>query len=137
MALIRINHNPTRTQLTVFAVAWLIFFGIWGGIAAAKGLATVAWVVWTSAGVIPLLGWFFPRGLRWVYLALSYATYPIGFVVSHVVLGLIYYLVFTPLGLIMRLLRYDPLARRFEAQTESYWKARPNPKPVASYFRQD
>ena len=137
MALIRINRNPTRTQLTVFGVAWLIFFGVWGGIAAAKGAATVARVLWTLAGVIPLLGWFFPRGLRLVYLALSYATYPIGFVVSHVVLGLIYYLVFTPVGLIMRLFRYDPLTRRFEAQAASYWKTRTNPKPVASHFRQD
>ncbi len=137
MALIRINQNPTRTQLNVFGAAWLIFFGAWGGIAAAKGQATVAVVLWTLAGVIPLVGWFIPRGLRLVYLALSYATYPIGFVVSHVVLALIYYLVFTPVGLIMRLCGYDPLTRRFEAQAASYWKPRPNPKPVASYFRQD
>ena len=56
---------------------------------------------------------------------------------SHVVLGLIYYLVFTPFGLIMRLFRYDPLARRFEAQTASYWQTRSHPKTVARYFRQD
>jgi Saxitoxin biosynthesis operon protein SxtJ len=137
MALIRINQNPSRTQLNVFGAAWLIFFGVWGGIAAAHDHAATARVLWTLAGVIPLVGWFFPRGLRLVYLALSYATYPIGFVVSHVVLALIYYLVFTPVGLIMKLFRYDPLARHFEAQTASYWKPRTNPKPVASYFRQD
>jgi hypothetical protein len=137
MALIRINKDPSRTQLAVFGVAWLIFFGIWGGIAAAQDHATAARILWTLAAVIPLAGLFFPRGLRLVYLALSYVTYPIGFVVSHLVLGLIYYLVFTPVGLIMRLFRYDPLARRFEPQASSYWKARPNPKPVASYFRQD
>jgi len=137
MALIRINTDPSRAQLNVFGAAWLVFFGAWGGIAAAKGSATVVWVLWTLAVVIPMIGWFFPRSLRWVYLALSYATYPIGFVVSHVVLGLIYYLVFTPVGLIMRLFRYDPLTRRFEAQAASYWKTRTNPKPVASHFRQD
>ncbi len=137
MALIRINKNPGRQQLLVFGLAWLVFFGIWGVVAWTKAAPTLARGLWVWAGAIPIAGLFFPRGLRWVYVGLSYATYPIGFVVSHVVLAIIYYLLLTPIGLIMRLLRYDPLSRRFDAQAPSYWKARPHPKPVASYFRQD
>ena len=137
MSLIRINSNPSRKQLLAFGLAWLVFFGSWGFVAATKSGPVLARGLWLLAGVIPLAGLFSPRGLRLVYVALSYATYPIGFVVSHVVLAIVYYLVFTPLGLIMRLLRYDPLSRRFDPQAASYWQKRANPKSVASYFRQD
>ena len=137
MALIRINRNPSRNQLILFGAAWLVFFGVWGYVAATKESPALARGLWILAGAVPLAGIFFPGGLRHVYIGLSYATYPIGFMVSHVVLAIVYYLVFTPIGLIMRLLGYDPLSRRFDAKASSYWKPRPNPKPVASYFRQD
>jgi hypothetical protein len=137
MPLIRINSNPSRNQLGVFAIAWLVFVGGWGVVAWTKAEPTLARALWFLSGSIPLAGLFFPRGLRLVYVALSYATYPIGFVVSHVVLAIIYYLVFTPIGLLMRLLRHDPLSRRFDAKAPSYWKPRPAQKPVSSYFRQN
>ena len=137
MALIRINKNPSRPQLLLFGAAWLVFFGGWGFAAWTKAAPSLARGLWVLAGVVPLAGLLVPGLLRLVYIGLSYATYPIGFVVSHVVLAIIYYLVFTPIGLIMRLLRYDPLSRRSDAQAPSYWKEGTNPKPVASYFRQD
>lgn len=137
MSLIRINPHPSRQQLRVFGLAWLVFFAGGGVVAWSKAEPTLARGLWALAGGIPLVGLIFPRGLRLVYIALSYATYPIGFVVSHVVLAIIYYLVFTPIGLIMRRLRYDPLTRRFDAKATSYWQVRTNPKPTASYFRQN
>ena len=40
-------------------------------------------------------------------------NYPIGWVVTHVVMALIFYLVVTPLGVIMRLCGRDPMERRW------------------------
>jgi hypothetical protein len=137
MPLIRINTQPSRNQLILFGGAWLVFFGIWGFLASAKGSPVLARGLWILAGAVPLVGLVVPGLMRLVFVGLSYATYPIGFVVSHVVLAILYYLVFTPIGLIMRLLRYDPLSRRFAPKAPSYWKERANPKSVASYFRQD
>jgi hypothetical protein len=71
-----------------------------------------------------------------VYLGLSYATYPIGFAVSHVILVLVYCVVLTPIGLTMRLFGYDPLARRFDAGAKTYWTPRNKAKTVESYFKQ-
>jgi hypothetical protein len=121
----------------VFGLAWLVFFGSGGYVAATGAKPALACGLWILAGGIPLAGLASPRGLRHVYVALSYATYPVGFAVSHVVLAFVYYLVFTPIGLIMHLLRYDPLTRRFDPKAPSYWKERTSPKPADSYFRQD
>jgi hypothetical protein len=136
MSLIRINRNPSDRQLSVFALAWLLFLGILGGQAWHRGHATAAKAAWSLAAAVPLTGLLNREALRWVYLALSYATYPIGFVVSRVLLALAYYLALTPIGLTMRLFRYDPLARRFDRQARSYWTARQTPKPPESYFNQ-
>ena len=72
----------------------------------------------------------------YVYLTLSYATYPIGFVVSHVVLALIYYVGFTFFGLALRLFRHDPLALRRDSNATTYWKVRNQERPPHNYFCQ-
>ncbi len=136
MSLIRINRNPSDRQLSVFALAWLLFLGILGAQAWHRGHLTAAKVAWGLAGAVPLTGLLNRESLRRVYLALSYATYPIGFVVSRVLLALVYYLALTPIGLTMRLFRYDPLARRFDRGASSYWTPRQAPPTPESYFNQ-
>jgi hypothetical protein len=58
-------------------------------------------------------------------------------VVSHVVLAIVYYLVVTPIGLVMRLVGYDAMKRRFDGEATTYWVHRPdNAADAKSYFRQ-
>jgi hypothetical protein len=64
------------------------------------------------------------------------ATLPIGLVVSFVMLGLFYFLLITPLGLVFRLLGRDPLHRRFDPKAETYWvEHQPADRPER-YFQQ-
>jgi hypothetical protein len=136
MSLIRINVNPSGRQLLVFAAAWLAFLGVIGAENWQHGRHAMAATCWTLAGLVPLAGAFSRAALRFVFVGLSYATRPIGIVVSYVVLALVYYLALTPIGLTMRLLRHDPLSRRFVPDAESYWSPRSQSKPVESYFDQ-
>jgi hypothetical protein len=136
MSLLRINHHPSRRQLLVFAVAWLVFFALVGAATWAKGRHPAAIVFWAVAGAIPLAGIASARFLRYVFLGMSYATYPIGFVVSHVVLAILYYGVLTPIGWLMKLGGYNPLARRFDRRAPTYWRPRGAPKTPGTYFRQ-
>jgi len=138
MAIIEINRNPTRKELNQFGFIWLGFLTFFGAIARFKlDAPTVALVLWIAAVVVPVIGWVIPAFMRAVFLGMSYLAWPIGFVVSHVILALVYYLVFTPIGLAMRIFRYDPMNRGFDDAAASYWVKR---DPVASeakrYFRQ-
>jgi Saxitoxin biosynthesis operon protein SxtJ len=45
-------------------------------------------------------------------------------VMTRVILGVFYYVVMTPTGLIMRLLGRDPMTRKYKDKSESYWIAR-------------
>jgi predicted membrane metal-binding protein len=53
-------------------------------------------------------------------------------IVSPLVMGMIFFAVVTPIGLIMRLLGKRPLNLAFEPEAETYWIARtpPGPKPA-------
>jgi len=136
MSLIRINKNPSGRQLLVFSLAWLALLGLSGWRSWLRGRLPAAEALWILAAVIPLSGMLSRRPVRWIYLALSYATYPIGFAVSRVVLALVYYLALAPIGLTMRLFGYDPLFRRFDPAARSYWTDRIAARPTESYFQQ-
>ena len=43
---------------------------------------------------------------------------------TPVVLGLVFYLVFVPAGIMIRLMRKDILDRKFNINADSYWKAK-------------
>ena len=48
----------------------------------------------------------------------------LGWFMTRVILGLVFLLVFSPAGLIMRLLGRDPLKLRFDRRAASYWESR-------------
>ena len=138
MAVIEVNRNPSRRELNQFGFIWLGFFllvavGLWLKLHS----PVVSIALAAIAVVVPVVGWAVPSFMRVVYVGLSYLAWPIGFVVSHVLLGAVYYLLVTPIGLIMRATGYDPMHRRFDPEASSYWIERDGgERDPRSYFRQ-
>ena len=129
-----INWNPSRRELRQFAGIWLPAFAAFAGsVVYRSGGVIGAIVIWTLAAVIAIVGLTAPQRVRPIFVGWMAAAYPIGWTVSHVVLGIIYFGLFTFVGLLMRLFRYDPLDR---AARSSYWKQRSEPASAAAYFRQ-
>lgn len=62
-----------------------------------------------------------PRALSPVVRVLTPIGRAIGWVNTRLLLGLVFYLVFAPVGLTMRLLRKDLLKTRFGSRQGSYW----------------
>jgi fatty acid desaturase len=137
MALITVNTDPSRKELRQFGFIWLVFLSFFGAVAWFKlDALSTAKGLWIAAVLVPLVGWFVPSFMRLVYVGMSFAAFPIGWVVSHVVLAIVFYLVLTPIGLIMRVLGNDPMHRRFDPDAPTYWIDRePHPDPK-QYFRQ-
>ena len=135
MGMIRIDRNPARRQLNLFGALWLLALGLLGCIAFGRG-GPMQIAVWAAAIVVPAVGWLAPKFMRIVYLAMVYAAFPIGLVVSHVIMAIVYYLVLTPIGVLRRLLGRDPMTRRFEPDARTYWIPRLPPENIDRYFRQ-
>jgi len=56
-------------------------------------------------------------------------------VVSPIVMGVIFFAVFTPVAIVMRLAGRDALSRRYEPAEPSYWKRRDPPGPADDSFK--
>ena len=137
MAIIEVNRNPGKGELNWFGLIFMAFFGLIGALVWFKlDSHSVARWIWTVAGAVTLLYYAIPPLRRLLYLAWMYAAYPIGWVMSHVVLAIVFYLVFTPIGLLMRLFGKDPMQRRFRKDGGSYWQEHNPHREPGRYFRQ-
>lgn len=138
MALIEINKNPSKKELSWFGLLMAAFFGIVGLLARYQfGSVAASRVLWAVGVAVPVVYYAVPALRLRIYRGWLYATYPIGWVVSHVLLGAIYYLVFTPVGLLLRLFGKDPMTRRLEPTAASYWiEHRPCESKADRYFHQ-
>lgn len=88
------------------------------------------------AGISAFFSLVAPRANLPIYLGLTLVSYPIGFVLSYFIMGFLFFIMITPMGLFFRLTGYDPLHRRFDREATSYWT---NPRPrrgKESFFRQ-
>jgi hypothetical protein len=136
MALIHVNWNPGHRELRQFSLAWIAFFGLVGAYCWwAKDAAPAAVVLWLVA-IAGVAGLFRPPWIRPVYVVLTALALPIGWIVSHLVLLVIYYLVLTPIGLLMRLVGYDPLQCELDRSAKSYWTEHEPADDPARYFKQ-
>lgn len=146
MATGTINWNPSRRVLRQFGAAGFVVFtsvGVYllvrGGGVAATPVSLGQWIgsalvlAGLSCGVLALAA---PRALRGVYLGMTIAAWPIGWVVSHVALGIIFYGIFTPMALWFRLIGRDVLGLKLDRQIGTYWMPRGQREDVRSYFRQ-
>jgi len=60
----------------------------------------------------------------------------IGIVMANLIFTMLYYFVFAPLGLFMRLIGRDPLCLKKQKNAGSYWKDAPPAPPAQNYFKQ-
>jgi hypothetical protein len=73
--------------------------------------------------------------LRRLLSAWTMFTLPVRWLVSCLILACFYYAILTPLALLFRLLGRDVLGLCWDPALQSYWKARPAPPDLRSYFR--
>ncbi len=137
MAMISIDPYPSRRELAWFGVMMVVFFALIGGvIRLGTGGWTASIVVWTLGAGLTLLYYALRPLRRPLYLGWMHLVFPLGWALSYLVLASMYYLVITPIGLLMRALGRDPMQRRYEPDRPSYWVPHRAEKGLSQYFHQ-
>jgi hypothetical protein len=144
--LVQIDWNPDRRTLRQFgfialggfgllaAAAWFEVLMFGAGLGTARAPVALALAgVGAAAALCSLLA---PQANRWLYLGLICVSFPIGWVVSHAVLALLFFGIFAPIGLALRASGRDPLQRAREPGQASYWTPARRARPAQSYFKQ-
>jgi hypothetical protein len=135
--MISLDLSPSPKTLRQFSWIALPGFGLIGALFFWKwDLPWVAYPIWGLAILTPLLDLLHPRAVLPIFIALTLLGFPIGLVVSNVVTALIFFGLFTPIGLFFRLIRRDSLKRRIDPEAASYWEPAPPERPASDYLRQ-
>jgi Saxitoxin biosynthesis operon protein SxtJ len=127
---------PSQKTLRQFAGLWLVVFL---GMAAARWWRGQAdsWAVALAivAIVVGLAGLIAPAVVRPIYTGWMVAAFPIGWTVSRIVLGAIFFGVLTPIAASFRGAGRDQLRLRRRSQ-DTYWLPKRKPAGAGEYFRQ-
>jgi hypothetical protein len=129
--------KPTARALRQFAGAWLILF-LAAGVHryVARGQHGIGIAVGVMAVVVGGVGLIRPAAVRWLFVGATVLAFPIGWVVSQVMLAVMYYGIITPLALWFRLRGRDLLARKPAPNRASFWAPKHTPSDMRAYFRQ-
>jgi len=130
-----ITFAPPPRLLRQFAGLWLLIFA---GLAVVQGIEehpVAAVVLGGVALLVGLPGLVKPALVRPIYAGATVLTFPIGWIVSKLVLACLYFGLFTPVGLMFRLIGRDVLGRRPRLGAETYWAPKSMPTEPNQYFR--
>jgi hypothetical protein len=139
--MIDIDWKPDRTRLRQFAAVFWVGFTLLAVLAGFGGPGGVAgWGMWTwllagAGAAVGILGLLWPPVVRPVYLGWMGLAFPVGWLLSHLLLAVVYYGLFTLAGLMMRLGGRDALRLKRPPESMSLWVQRPGARPPESYFR--
>lgn len=118
---VKAQCNPK--ELRMFSLTLGIFLGLiaaflfWKEKGAVEGFAFIA-------GAFLLLGLVLPIALQPIYLGWMSFAVVMGFFMTRIILSLMFCLVFAPAGIMIQILRKDPLHQKIEVQRDSYWVKR-------------
>ena len=123
-------------MLRQFAAACLVFGLGWSAILWARGHHQAATVLGVIAAVVGTGGLIVPRALRWLFVGFMIAAFPIGWLISQIMLALMFYGIILPIALFFKLVGRDVLQRRRPPADASLWKIKTQPDDIRRYFRQ-
>lgn len=137
MPLIEIKWNPDDKELRFFSLYWFIAFGLFDAAMFYFGGVGLTFFLIAAAALLGgVAGTAYPRAMKPAYLVLMILSFPIGFIVSHIVMAMMFYLVITPIGVVRHLLGVDSLSLKKRKEAAGFWRKRPSSRRPEKYFRQ-
>ena len=118
---------PQRVDLRKFGLVMAAVLGLVSGYLWYKDAMDPAQVVFSVAAGFLIVGLVLPVVLTPIYFPWMWLARILAFVNTHLLLGFVFYTLFTFIGLGMRLLGRDPLDRKILPDSDSYWQRRESP----------
>jgi hypothetical protein len=131
-----INKNPSAKELIKFGATFLggmavigaLYFFVMHREPLAKGL-------WIAGGVVFLLSFIRPVArilyILWMGLGLT-----MGLVTQPLILGIVFLVLITPVGLVFKLINRDTMKRKIDKSASSYWEEYKETDDPATYVKQ-
>ena len=112
-----LDNKELRQFALIFAAIVVVVFGIVIPLLTGNGFV---WIPWAIGGIFALWGTSAPATVRPFYRLWMRFGMLMSAVVNRVVLGIVFYLILLPFGLVFRIRGIDLLRRKWDPKLESY-----------------
>ena len=132
------REHSKRVQMhgVVIPLALVALWALGSGRVAGVDGPALFWVM-VGIGVVGGVAAMALAGVgRWLYTSWMWAAVPLGWTFARIILGLVLFLVLTPIGFLLRSTGRDPLERTIDRGATTYWKPYRQPTDPARYYRQ-
>lgn len=130
------NIKGDKKELRKFSLVIGIFLIVLGGLSCWRSTGHYPWLFIVAITIL-LVGFAMPMLLKPIHKVWMILAVLMGWVVTRIILAVLFYLIVTPIGLSIRLLGKDFLDLEFSDDTSSYWILRKEIKKDRSdYERQ-
>ena len=112
--------NASTKEIKKFGITFSILSLVLTSLVFYKG--STWWPWWLAGSLIFLLtGLFLQPLLKPLYIGWMTFAFALGWVNTRIILGLVFYLAFTPIAIFLRLSRKDILGLRLNRNATTYW----------------
>jgi hypothetical protein len=116
----QVLSKASKQEYRKFGLTLGIVFSLIGLFLFWKSKGSAPYFIVIGVGFI-LSGFIIPSALKYIYTIWMGFAVIMGYFMSRVILSLIFFLMFAPVGIITRLLRKDLLKEKWDKNADSYW----------------
>jgi len=109
--------NATLRQFGLMVGGIFLFIGFWPFVwrhEAVRLWAVVPGTLLIAAGLV------IPSLLREIYKGWMFLGHILGWINTRIILGIVFYGIVTPMGIVMKMMRRDPMRRKFDPEVTTY-----------------
>jgi len=118
------NIKPGERELKKFGITMGIFFLLLGGVFFWRKKEIYPYL-FAAAVLFLFLGARYHKALKFIYKIWMTLAVILGWVMTRVVLGILFFIVATPIGLLARAFGENFLDLKFNKKSSTYWIRRP------------
>lgn len=110
-----------KKTLRNFGLLFFVVLIAMAGLSYWKGRSNWPWFIGGS-GLFLILGLFLPFLLKPFYKVWMIFAFLLGWVMTRIIVSLAFFLIFTPVGFVFRVMGKDLLNEKIERNATTYWK---------------
>lgn len=110
-----------KKDLRTFAQIWSFIFCILAFLPIIRGEGEIrVWAIYVAASFF-VISFAFPKILTYFYIYWLKFGEIMGNIISKIILTVLFFIVFMPIGILFKILGKDLLSKKFDTNKETYW----------------
>lgn len=118
-----VDKKINKRDLMIFGLIWALIFSLIAFFPVINGGEVRVWSAIVS-GCFACISLAVPQILKYFYIIWVKFGNVVGKINSFIIIGVLFFIIFTPFGVIMRLLGKDLLSKKIDKSSSSYWVTR-------------